>query len=213
MLHLTIQNGWQLHRNACVRLEAVAHVWPQHKLRVSNPQSSKTAGAIHSGCSTRWVWSSKMADSFTTRPVWDGKLCGSYSLQSLPNPRCSKTAGPVYSARLPFVLVRAAVITPGATGRRRFLMSHFYSGDKVSYPQRLKRPLGALEWQLWDARDRHTCTYIYIQIQRQAGRCVKVWKNKEKHERNGEENTLGEKDQLHFKRGFPPVCLPVCVSA
>jgi len=85
----------------------------------------------------------------------DGKLSRSYSVQSLGNPWCSKTAGPVYSARLPFVSAWAAVVTPGATGRRRFLMSHFYSGDKVSYPQRLKRPRGALEWQLWEARQTH----------------------------------------------------------
>lgn len=136
----------------------MAHVWLQHKPRLSNPQSSKTAGAAHSGCSARWVWSSKMADSFTTTSMWDGKLCLSYSLQSLANPRCSKTAGPIYSARLPFVSERAAVVTPGTTGRRRFLMSHFYSGDKVSYPRRLKRPRGALEWQLWDARQTHRDT-------------------------------------------------------
>lgn len=136
----------------------MAHAWLRHKPRLSNPQSSKTAGAAHSGCSARWVWSSKMADSFTTTSMWAGKLCRSYNLQSFANPRCSKTAGPVYSARLPFVSARAAVVTPGTTGCRRFLMSHFYSGDKVSYPRRLKRPWGALEWQLWDARQTHRDT-------------------------------------------------------
>lgn len=87
-----------------------------------------------------------------------GKLCRSPSLQSLANPQCSKTAGPVYSAGLPFVSARAAAVTPGTTGRQRFLMSHFYSGDKVSYPRRLKRPRGALEWQPWDARQTHRDT-------------------------------------------------------
>lgn len=43
-------------------------------------------------------------------------------------------------------------LPPARWGRRYFLMSHFYSGDKVSYPRRLKRPRRALEWQLWDAR-------------------------------------------------------------
>lgn len=125
---------------------------PQLKPRLSNLQSSQTAGAAHSGCSTRRVWSSKMADSFTTTSKQEGKLCCSYRLQSLANPQWSKTAGPIYSAVLPFVSAWAAVVIPGAMGRRRFLMSHFYSGDKVSYPWRLKRPWGALEWQLWDAR-------------------------------------------------------------
>lgn len=138
-----------------MRLKSAAHVWPQNMPSLSNPQSSKTAGAAHSGCSACWVWSSKMADSFTTMSVRERKLCRSHCLQILANPRCSKTAGPVYSARLPFVSVRAAVVTPGATGCQRFLMSHFYSGDKVSYPRRLKRPWGALEWQLWDARQTH----------------------------------------------------------
>lgn len=136
----------------------MAHVWLQHKPRLSNPQSSKTAGAAHSGCSSRWVWSSKMADRFTTMSMRNGKLCHWCNLQSLANPRCSKTAGPVYSARLPFVSARAAVVTPGTMGCRRFLMSHFYSGDKVSYPRRLKRPREALEWQLWDARQTHRDT-------------------------------------------------------
>lgn len=144
--------------NACVRLKTVAHVWLQHKPRLSNPQSSKTAGAAHSGCSACWVWSSKMADRITTSSTRDGKLCHSYNLQSLANTRCSKTAGPVYSAQLPFVSVQAAVVTSGTMGCRRFLMSHFYSGDKVSYPWRLKRPWEALEWQLWDARQTHRDT-------------------------------------------------------
>lgn len=87
-----------------------------------------------------------------------GNCAARTASQSLANPRCSKTAGPVYSDRLPFVSARAAVVTPGATGRWRFLMSHFYSGDKVSYPRRLKRPWGALEWQLWDARQTHRDT-------------------------------------------------------
>lgn len=77
-----------------------------------------------------------------------GNCAARTASQSLANPRCSKTAGPVYSARLSFVSARAAVVTPGATGCQRFLMSHFYSGDKVSYPRRLKRPRGAVEWQL-----------------------------------------------------------------
>lgn len=125
---------------------------PQLKPGLSNPQSSQTAGDAHSGCSACWVWSSKMADSFTTTSKREGKLCCSHRLQSLANPQPSETAGPIYSALLPFVSARAAVVIPGAMGRRRFLMSHFYSGNKVSYPWRLKRPRGALEWQLWDAR-------------------------------------------------------------
>lgn len=69
-----------------------------------------------------------------------------------------KQQGPSIQPRLPFVSARAAVVTPGATGCWRFLMSHFYSGDKVSYPRWLKRPWGAVEWQPRDARQTHRDT-------------------------------------------------------
>ena len=196
----------------------MAHVWLWHKPRLSNPQSSKTAGAAHSGCSARWVWSSKMADSFTTASMWDGKLCRSYNLQSPANPRCSKTAGPVYSAQLPFVSVRAAVVTPGTTGRRRFLMSHFYSGDKVSYPWRLKRPWGALEWQLCDARQTQRDTGgrggTWHRCREEKWRCKKfiIKKTWGKFGRR-KKKPQGIKDKLDFKRDFPPVCRPVSLPA
>lgn len=191
----------------------MAHVWSQHKPRLSNPQSSKTAGAAHSGCNACWVWSSKMADSFTTTSMWDGKPCRSHNLQSIANPWSSKTAGPVYSAGLPFVSARAAVVTPGTTGCRRFLMSHFYSGDKVSYPWRLKRPWGAQEWQLRDARQTHRYTSYRDGGGAQTERAeMKVWKKKNRKKLQGKK-TLGINDKLHFKKHFPPVCLPVSFSA
>lgn len=138
-----------------------------------NQQGLPIQDVVHAGCDPpKWLTVSPQHQCKA------GKLCLWYRLQSLANIRCSKTAGPVYSARLPFVWARAAVITPGTTGRQRFLMTHFYSGDKVSYPRRLKRPWGAVEWQLWDARQSHGDTQATGEGRAQTQRDqMKVWRN------------------------------------
>lgn len=198
----------EIHNDACVTPNKVEGLRLQQKPALSNPQCSKAAGAAHSGCGARWAWSSKMADRFTTRSVRDGKRCHSHNLRGPANPRCSETAGPVHSAWLAFVSAWAAVVTPSTTGCRCFLMSHFYSDDKVSYPRRLKRPRAALEWHLWDARQtrRYTSNEKGGALSR---RREEKWKCAKIHNKVNMEK--GRKKTTRHKRPppTPPVCLPV----
>lgn len=143
------------------------------------------------------------------------------SLQSLANPRSSKTAGPVYSARLPFVSARAAVDTPSTAGCRRFLMSHFYSGDKVSYPRRLKRPREAVERQLRDERqtrgDAASCGGGAGGGQRKVLGTDVEMRNGGVEEGSGNEKTGRRREvrtmsHISKETSLPSVCLPACLA-
>lgn len=121
----------------------VNHVRFRHKTgQTSGPLNQREVcihDVAHAECDPpKWL------TEWTQHLMPAGKPRRSCSVQSRVNPRCTKTAGPIYSDQLPFCVVVspffAAAATPGATGCPCFLMCFFNSGDKVSYPRWLKRP-------------------------------------------------------------------------